>query len=157
MNIFDEARSIEAMTKIPGMTQKRLSELLGITQSYIANKLRLLSFSSEAQKKIIEYGLSARHARSILRLKSEERRLIAIERAHRMKMNVSRCEIMVDSLLYEEGCENMKKAATDSEKIGSFEMKLEGAIQLLREEGFFAILERNEMGERIYYNISIRK
>ena len=92
MDIFEDARSVRAMLSIPGMTQKKLAGILGVTQSHVANKLRLLTFSEEAQRKIKEYGLSARHARAILKLKSEGSRLLAIEKAHAMRMNSHRRE-----------------------------------------------------------------
>ena len=156
MNIFDEARSIRAMMELPGMTQGKAAQLMGITQSYVANKLRLLDFSDEAQMKITEYGLSSRHARAILRLRDEGMRMDAIERAHKMKMNVSRCEMMVDSMLF-----NMKKdklsITPPHESLASFEILIEDAVARLRESGFFARSEREEIGERIYYTISVKR
>ena len=142
------------MMELPAMTQKKLAEILGVTQSYVANKLRLLNFSDEAQRKICEYGLSARHARSILRLKTDEQRLEAIEKAHAMRMNVSRCEIMVDSMMNE----SLSRAATGesiSERIGHFEKTLEGSLSLLREVGLFARAKREKVGKRIYFTICI--
>ena len=50
MTFFDEARSIEQMMEVRNMTQAKLAEVLGVSQPYIANKIRLLNFSQNEQK-----------------------------------------------------------------------------------------------------------
>jgi len=154
MNMFEKAESINTMLKIDGMTQNKLAGVLGVSQSFVANKIRLLGFSDEAKGKILEYSLSERHARCILRLEDNSDRLIAIEKAHLMNMNVARCEILVDTMLDEK----MRKDVPDinfSDRIGHFESSLESSLSLLREIGLRARARREEIGEMIYFNISI--
>ncbi len=154
MDIFEEARSVRKMMEMGGMTQGKLAEILGVSQSYIANKLRLLNLSAEAQRKIREYGLSARHARCILRLPGEESRLEAIEKAHAMKMNVERCEIMVDCMLTD-GKVLCSDGTNSAERIGNFESSLEASLSLLRRFGIRARAKREEYGKAIYFTICI--
>ncbi len=154
MDIFEEARSIKKMIEMSGMTQEKLADILGVSQSYIANKLRLLGFSEEAQKKICEYGLSARHARCILRLKNEEDRIFAIEKIHSMKMNVERTEILVDCLLTDKKFSEIAMV-NQSERIGKFEETLENSLLVLREHGIYARSKREEFGKEIYFTIRI--
>ena len=45
MNMFEEAKAISGMIAMKGMTQKEIANLLGTSQSYIANKIRLLKLS----------------------------------------------------------------------------------------------------------------
>lgn len=155
MNIFEEALSIKSMMALGNMTQSRVAQVLGVSQSYVANKLRLLSYSDEQQQKILEYGLSERHARTILRLQSSDARNCAIEKAHAMKMNVARCEIMVDSMLdevlHKKACEENNTAA----RIGHFELALESSISLLREYGIRARSRREEDENFIYFTVQI--
>lgn len=154
MNMFEKAESIRTMLKIDGMTQVKLAGVLGVSQSFVANKIRLLGFSEEAKKKILEYGLSERHARCILRLEKDEDRLLAIEKVHAMKMNVARCEILVDTML-----DKTKREAPHgisfSDRIGHFESSLESSLSLLREIGLRARAKREEIGGMIYFNILI--
>ncbi len=154
MDIFEEARSVRKMMEMSGMTQEKLAGILGVSQSYIANKLRLLSFSEEAMKKISEYGISARHARSILRLKNDEKRLEAIEKVHSMKMNVERCEIMIDCMLADDKS-LISSGINSAEKIGNFEKSLENSLSILREFGIHARSKREEFGKEIYFTIRI--
>ena len=97
-SMFDEARSIRGMINMRGLTQSEIAGMLGVSQSYIANKLRLLSFSPECQEKICRGALTERHARSILRLKSEEGRLRAIDNAVERHLTVAECEAYVDMI-----------------------------------------------------------
>ena len=154
MNMFEKAESISTMMKIDGMTQKRLAEVLGVSQSFVANKIRLLGFSDEAKSKILEYALSERHARCILRLDDENDRLLAIEKVHTMKMNVLRCEILVDTMLDKKRRETVP-GINYSDRIGHFESSLESSLSLLREIGIIARAQREEIGEKIYFSIAI--
>lgn len=154
MNMFEKAASISTMLKIDGMTQSKLAKILGVSQSFIANKIRLLSFSDEARRKILEYGLSERHARCILRLGDATDRMIAIEKAHSMDMNVERCEILVDTMLDQRKRE-APHSTNLSDRIGHFESSLESSLSLLREVGLRARARRDEIGGMIYFNISI--
>lgn len=154
MNMFEKAESINAMLKIEGMTQNKLAGVLGVSQSFVANKIRLLSFSRDARDKILEYNLSERHARAILRLDDESDRLIAIEKTHLMKMNVARCEILVDTII-DQKLRESQCGINYSERIGHFENSLESSLSLLREIGIRARARREEVGDMIYFNISI--
>ena len=154
MNMFENAQSIKAMLKIDGMTQCKLASVLGVSQSFVANKVRLLSFSDTAKEKILEYGLSERHARCILRLDSDEDRLCAIEKVHLMNMNVERCEILVDTMLDTKKRETVS-SVNYSDRMGHFESSLESSLALLRAVGLRARARREESGDMIYFSITI--
>ena len=72
MNMFEEARTISGMIQMLGMTQSEVAKKLGTSQSYVGNKVRLLNLSEGIQKKILDLGLSERHARALLRLDDME-------------------------------------------------------------------------------------
>lgn len=155
MNMFEEAASIKSMIALGKMTQSRVAEVLGVSQPYVANKLRLLAFKDAERKKIIEYGLSERHARTILRLPTEDLRLSAIEKAHTGKMNVARCEITVDTMLDALCRENAPEGINTAERIGHFEVSLESSLSLLREYGIRARAKRDEDENFIYFTVCI--
>lgn len=154
MNMFEKAESIRAMMNIEGMTQKRLAGVLGVSQSFVANKLRLLSFGEEVKAKILEYGISERHARCLLRLPSNEDRLSAIEKIHAMNMNVSRCEVLVDTIL-DEKLRHAVPTSSEEDGIYRFERSLESSLSLLREVGIRARSKREKVGDTVYFSISI--
>ena len=155
MTMFEEAESIKNMLTLGKMTQAKIAGVLGVSQPYIANKLRLLTYTMQEREKIIKYGLSERHARTILRLSDERERLSAIEKVNAMKMNVARCEIMVDTMNDEYLRINPPDGENYAERIGHFERSLESSLMLLREAGIKARATRNESGDLIYYTIFV--
>jgi ParB family chromosome partitioning protein len=156
MNMFDEARSYRDMMSARGITQKKLAAFLGVSQPYVANKLRLLDYSEEVEKKILECGLSERHARTILRLTENKSRLLAIDKATKMNMNVARCEIMVDTMLAEKSI-NFGKCISYREQINTFENAIDSSIALLRQYGIRARSTLDEDEYNIYIQIKIEK
>ena len=96
MEMFDEARAIEGTLKLCSITQKELAERMGVSQSYVANKLRLLSFAPHLEKLIVKHGISERHARALLRLESDEDKLEILEKVIARDLTVRECEALVD-------------------------------------------------------------
>ncbi len=94
--MFDEARTLEGMIKMCSMTQAQVAKKLGVSQSYVGNKLRLLNFSSEARERILAAGLSERHARTLLRLRDEGELFRCIDEIRERGLTVAECEAMVD-------------------------------------------------------------
>ena len=68
MNMFDEARSLKCVLETRKMTQRELGQSLGVSTSYVANKLRLLNLSEDLEKLIITSRVSERHYESKLYL-----------------------------------------------------------------------------------------
>ena len=98
MNMFEEARALHGTIKMCGVTQEEIAEKLNVSQSYVANKLRLLKFSARMQEKIIEYGICERLARALLRIKDERLQENAIAQMAERHMTVAEGEALVESL-----------------------------------------------------------
>ena len=135
INMFDEARSISTMLKARGMTQSNIAKMLGVSQPYIANKLRLLGFSAECQRLITEYGLSERHARAILRITGEEKRIDTITRIHEGGYTVHECEGLVDSIC-EKDIPRTIAEASPAKRLNSFFSTLDQSVLTLRSLGY---------------------
>ena len=54
LSMFEEAASIQSLISLTGMTQEACAKKLSVSQSYVANKLRLLRLSDGEQEKIEE-------------------------------------------------------------------------------------------------------
>ena len=89
MDMFDEARAMSGTLMLCRITQKELGKRMGVSQSYIANKLRLLSFSPRIEKMIRDAGLSERHARAILRLGTDDEQAEVIEKTKERGLTVT--------------------------------------------------------------------
>ena len=62
---IEEARSYKNLLD-KGYTQEQLAQKMGISQSSVANKLRLLNLDESVQQALLEGKISERHARSLL-------------------------------------------------------------------------------------------
>lgn len=70
LNMFETAVAMDKLCREHGLTQEEVAERLSVSQSYVANKVRLLRFDEPMRKKLLEAGLTERHARALLRLPS---------------------------------------------------------------------------------------
>ena len=156
MDIFEEALAVKRMLAVKDMTQSKLASLLGVSQPYVANKLRLLNFTDEVRAAISAAGLTERHARVLLRLKDKDAQLTAIEKIKAGKMTVARTEILVDTMLYS-GTVKRIAESSPADCIYSFERSLDTALDLLRGFGIRTLSTTEVVGEKIYISICINR
>lgn len=136
LTIFEEAEAIEALIDIHKQTQEKIAEKLSVSQSYIANKLRLLRLSKEERAMILRANLSERHARALLRIRDDNLREKALEEIICKDLNVLEAEAYVDKLLGKDAGpqkEQVKKRAFKS--IDSFYDAINRAISSIESSG----------------------
>ncbi|MBE6655935.1 MAG: ParB/RepB/Spo0J family partition protein [Ruminococcaceae bacterium] len=68
LNMFETAVAMDKLCREHGLTQEEVAERLSVSQSYVANKVRLLRFDATMREKLLSSGLTERHARALLRL-----------------------------------------------------------------------------------------
>ncbi len=154
LNIFEEASAISSLIFIYRLTQSEAAERLAVSQSYIANKLRLLRFTDAERVLILEEGLSERHARCLLRLSDENERTAALKHIISRKMNVSASEKYVETLL------SAPKARTKPPKfifkdLRLFYNSLDRSAELIRTSGVPVKIDRDERGEGVIVTVTI--
>ena len=69
---IEEAKSYKNLLDRGYLTQTELADKMGVSQSSIANKLRLLNLADEVQEALLQEKISERHARSLLALPKDE-------------------------------------------------------------------------------------
>lgn len=166
LNIFEEATAIGSLISLSGMTQEQCAKRLSVSQSYVANKIRLLRFSAEERKIILHGGLTERHARALLRLTSEEERTevmnIFIERG----MNVAAAEEYIESILCAESrAAEIQKTAPKSEQrhkliikdIRIFYNSIDHAVDVIKKSGIPVESTRREIEEGTLISILLPK
>ena len=99
LDFLEEAQGISRLMSAWNMSQEQTARLLGKSQSAIANKLRLLRPSEPVLLALREGGLTERHGRALLKLASEEDKLLAIREICRQGMSVARTEKYIETLL----------------------------------------------------------
>lgn len=100
LDLFEEADALGRLLSAGGCTQSALAESLSMSQSALANKLRLLRFDEVQREMIRKYHLSERHARALLRVPPEKRTETA-EKIGQAGMSAAAAEEYIDALLCE--------------------------------------------------------
>ena len=72
LNPIDEAEAYVKLMETNDLTQTELAKQIGKSQSYIANKIRLLKLSDKVQQLLIDGTISQRHGRALLTLSAQE-------------------------------------------------------------------------------------
>ncbi len=168
LDLFEEATAIERLLRQFHYTQTELAERLGMSQSGIANKLRLLKLSSEERLLICENKLSQRHARALLRVHDANLRLFALKYVIEKGYNVAQTETFLDALLLnpEEFILALRPNAPRRPKpvrrlvvkdVRLFVNSVDKAIFHIREAGFSIQADKTEEEGYISYSIRIPK
>ena len=98
-HFLDVAAAFRTLTDDYQMTQEEIADRMSLSQSAVANKLRLLRLSGEEQQAIRQSGLTERHARALLRISDETERAALIATIAAQKFNVSATEQLIDNHL----------------------------------------------------------
>lgn len=159
LNMFEQASAILNLMKVHCLTQEKIAEQLSCSQSYVANKLRLLKISDEEKEIIIEYGLTERHARALLRLKNDDLRRSVLKTIIKKNLNVSATEDYIERLLLEKKQEKKDNIKT---KIIIKDMRLfyntiDKAIETMRSTGFDVETTKRETSDSMEIIIAIPK
>lgn len=109
LNMFEQAYGFRKLIENHHLTQEEVARRMSLSQSAVANKLRLLRLSYEEQRLILESGLTERHARAALRLDDPQRRIEAIREISENKWNVQAAEQYIEELLATEHTEPSQK------------------------------------------------
>ena len=97
LNPIDEAQAYVQLMKVNNLTQTELAEQMGKTQSYIANKIRLLKLTPKVQGFLIDKKISQRHGRALLAL-NEQDQDTAVSEIIKSGLTVKETEEMVKDL-----------------------------------------------------------
>ena len=151
LDFVEEAQGISRLMEVWQLSQDQAARMLGKSQSAIANKLRLLRHSPRVLQQLRESGLTERHGRALLKLKSEEEKLAAISVITQQAMNVARAEKYIQEL---------QKCAEKSPQrinVGSFLNNLSQSLARIQSSGIPAVSERRETEDVIVLTITIPK
>ena len=156
MDMFDEALAMSGTLKLCRMTQGELAEQMGVSQSYIANKLRLLNFSDRVTAEIRRTGISERHARALLRLSGDDAQLEMLARVTERGLTVRECEALVDAEV-DRQVPSVIGRAERGRRVDTFLSTLRTSLETLRSLGIEAELHRSYYGHKMYVTLSIEE
>ncbi len=147
LTMFAQAEAIAGLIRRRGRTQEEIAARLSVSQSAVANKLRLLRYSPEEREEILSAPLTERHARALLRLTGPQR-TEALRLVIDRHWNVARTEAYIDALLT--GGEPPDTGQADAAVIApsaptdltAFLTSLDRAIDRMRQLGITASCDR---------------
>lgn len=154
LNIFEEARAIQTLIEKWGVSQSQAAKRLGLSQSAVANKMRILRLSDGEQKIILENGLCERHARALLKLSDPEMRRYALLYIAKHSLNVTESEKHIEKLLSKKKSGSQKYVFRD---LRIFVNTINKAIDTMRASGIRASATKDESDGYIEYTIRIPK
>ena len=147
LNFFEEARALSKLMIEWNITQEEIAARLGKAQSTIANKMRLLKLTDTQQKKILDGGLTERHARALLKIEDEQMRDKAVYYIIAKHMNVTQAEQYIEGLLKEtEEKKSVRKTIPVIKDVRLFINTINKAIDTMKKAGVDAQAEKIEEG-----------
>lgn len=156
LSFFDEAAAIEKLISYYGMTQEDAASKLGKAQSTIANKLRLLRITPEERELIMNFNLTERHARALLKLGSCEERMNILEKVIKNKLNVERTEKLVEDYIGQKKVrQSYRTRSKVFQNVKIFVNTINKAIETMQSAGIDADSKKIQNEEYIEYRVRI--
>ena len=162
LDFVEEARGIENLIRLFDLSQEEAARRLGLSQSAVANKLRLLRLPPDILAALRDKGLTERHGRALLRLGSAEEQRAALAAVCEQGLNVAQTDAYIDALL------SRPAEETEQEKpegrrtfilkdVRVFLNTLSRSIDLMKQGGIDAGVRREETEDSLILTISIPK
>lgn len=160
LTVFEEAKALDRLINYYGITQTEAAIKLGIAQSTLCNKLRLLGLSDEIRERITKARLTERHARALLRLPPSEREN-ALDYIIANGLTLAQTEKYIEELLSPAKIPDtqpqkpLRKQAIGDVRL--FYNSLSKLVNTLQSAGINARTRKTETDKYIEYKVRIKK
>ncbi|RFU62504.1 nucleoid occlusion protein [Peribacillus glennii] len=154
---IEEAIAYGKLLELHSLTQEALAQRLGIGQSTVANKLRLLKLPGEVQEAVLQKLITERHARSLIPLKDPEKQTKLLQEIIEKNLNVKQTEERVVKLL-----DNSVQKPKPKRKAFSKDMRIavntiRQSLNMVTDNGINLDAEEEEFEEYYQFTIKIPK
>ena len=109
LNSMEEAKSYKKILDRGYLTQEALAQKMGISQSTLANRIRLLNLAPEVQDALTNGKISERHARSLLLVDDKLKQINLLNRVISERLTVRQ----LDAIIKEEKAKNENNITLD--------------------------------------------
>jgi len=161
LNVLEEALAYDLLLSEFSLTQEELARRLGMSQSTVANKRRLLKLADEVKVLLSEGKLSERHARALLKLESLQAQATLAALAVSQDLTVKQTEEAVERFLageseHEDGATAVVKPVRRFlvRDVRIFVNSVRQAIALMKKNGVAA--EVQEIDKDTHYEFVVR-
>lgn len=162
LDFIEEANGINQLIRMFGMSQEEAARRIGKSQSAVANKLRLLRLPPDVLEALRQNGLTERHGRALLRLPDGDRQRAALLYIIDNGLTVAATDAYIDALLQEPEPEPEpprpgSRRTFVLKDVRVFLNSLSRSIDLMKQGGIDAGVQREETEDRLILTISIPK
>jgi len=156
---IEEAIAYGKLIELHSLTQEALAQRLGIGQSTVANKLRLLKLPQEVQDALLQKQITERHARSLIPLKNPMMQVKLLEEIIEKGLNVKQTEECVVKLLSNS---NQKPKPKPKRKAFSKDMRIavntiRQSLNMVTDNGINVDTEEEDFDDYYQFTIKIPK
>ena len=157
LDFWEEAKALERLTTVYGLSQEEAAAKVGKSQSAVANKLRLLRLPQEVLALLRKHGFTERHARALLRLPTPEAQAAGADLLVKEGWTVARTEKYVEEVLRNQTKGKKTLPPLLIRDVRFFLNSLDHSLAVMRSAGVAAQCQRKEEGEDLLLTIRIPK
>lgn len=157
LDVWEEAAALRRLIDEFHLSQEEAGRKAGLSQSAVANKLRLLKLPEDVIQSLRQNGLTERHARALLRLSTAELQRSALAHILRYKLNVAKTEQYVDRLCRQGDKPRKAVPIYRTKDVRLFLNTVQRSLSIMQSAGVEARLGREETDSEITLTIHIPK
>ena len=155
LHYLEEAEGYEKLMNQFHITQEAMAARVGKKQSTIANKLRLLRLSAPVRKVLMDAELSERHARALLKLRDDEKRLEVLETIVAKNLSVRQTEEYINKLLDGKSEEKRKRMVIVND-VRIYLNSIKQVVDAVKTAGIPVAMEQTLEGDEVIISVRIK-
>ena len=155
LHFLEEAEGYEQLMDEFHLTQEAMAARVGKKQSTIANKLRLLRLSGEVRKLLVEKELSERHARALLKLDDDAKRMEALQVIIARGYSVRETDEYIAKLIAEKQQEKKKRLVIVND-VRIYLNSIKQVVNAIKEVGIPCNMEQTVEGDEVVVSLRIK-
>lgn len=154
LSAIEEAKAFLVMIENQALTQEKIAQKMGKSQSAVANKIRLLQLPQEIQDAVSAHQITERHARALLTATPDERVGI-FKKVVGQNLNVRQTEALI-----EHHAQTPKKKPTTKGVTRNLQIAINtilASIAMIERTGIPVELKRTDKEDAIEFTIRFKK
>ena len=155
LHFLEEAEGYEQLMDEFHLTQEAMAARVGKKQSTIANKLRLLRLSGEVRKLLVEKELSERHARALLKLDDDAKRMEALQVIIARGYSVRQTDEYIAKLIAEKQQEKKKRLVIVND-VRIYLNSIKQVVNAIKDVGIPCNMEQTVEGDEVVVSLRIK-
>lgn len=156
LSAIEEAKAYLQLMKDNGLTQEKVAQAMGKSQSAIANKIRLLNLPLSIQDGVNTKLISERHARALLGL-DQQKQLEVFESIKRQQLTVKQTEQLVEKVSQKEKPKAKIVTKVVARHVMIAKNTISQAIAMIAKSGIAVDSEEVENEDEIQIIIKLKK